>query len=258
MESRNFKRVYVWELPVRIFHWINALCILVLAITGFIIADPVAILSNAEASESYWFGTVRFIHFATAYVFFFNMLLRIYWAFAGNKYASWKAFLPFSKKRWNNILHVLRIDILLQNEKVHDIRNISVGHNMVASLSYIALFVLALVQVFTGFALYADNSDWFLPDLFAWVVPLLGGDFAVRKVHHIATWFFIFFTIVHVYLVFYHDWLEGRGEVSSMFGGYKFIREDRLKKTPGNTKEKSEQPSESKPEDNPKEDEIIV
>ena len=33
----------------------------------------------------------------------------------------------------------------------------------------------------------------------------------------------------HVYLVFYHDWLEGRGEVSSMFGGYKFVCDERLK-----------------------------
>ena len=35
---------------------------------------------------------------------------------------------------------------------------------------------------------------------------------------------------MHIYLVFYHDWLEGRGEVSSMFGGFKFVREDRIKK----------------------------
>ncbi|RLD25486.1 MAG: Ni/Fe-hydrogenase, b-type cytochrome subunit, partial [Bacteroidetes bacterium] len=24
MPTRDFKRVYVWELPVRLFHWINA------------------------------------------------------------------------------------------------------------------------------------------------------------------------------------------------------------------------------------------
>ena len=230
MPSKNYKRVYVWELPVRIFHWINVLCITVLAATGFIIADPPAIMSAAEASESYWFGTVRFIHFTAAYIFFFNMILRVYWSFVGNRFSSWKAFLPFSRKMRRNILHVLRVDILLQHDKTEDIRNISVGHNSVAALSYLALFLLALVQVFTGFGLYADNSGWWLPKLFAWVVPLLGGDFMVRTIHHVATWFFIFFTLVHVYLVFYHDWLEGRGEVSSIFGGYKFVREERLVK----------------------------
>jgi Ni/Fe-hydrogenase 1 B-type cytochrome subunit len=29
-----------------------------------------------------------------------------------------------------------------------------------------------------------------------------------------------------VYLVFYHDYVEGRGEISSMGGGWKFIEED--------------------------------
>jgi Ni/Fe-hydrogenase 1 B-type cytochrome subunit len=230
MQSKNYKRVYVWELPVRIFHWINVLCITVLAITGFIIADPPAILSGAEASESYWFGTVRFIHFGTAYIFFFNMLFRIYWAFVGNRFANWRAYLPFSQKMRKNILHVLKVDILLQHDKTHDVRNISVGHNAVAAISYIGLFVVAVVQVITGFGLYASMSGWWLADLFSWVVPLFGGDFMVRTIHHIATWLFIFFTLIHVYLVFYHDWLEGRGEVSSMFGGYKFVQEDRLTK----------------------------
>ncbi|MGB5654115.1 MAG: cytochrome b/b6 domain-containing protein, partial [Robiginitalea sp.] len=167
MVTKNYKRVYVWELPVRIFHWINVLCITVLAATGFIIADPPAILSGAEASESFWFGTVRFIHFGTAYIFFFNMLLRIYWAFVGNRFASWKAYLPFSKKMRKNILHVLRVDILLQHDKTQDVRNISVGHNAVAAISYVGLFVVALVQVFTGFGLYSGMSGWWLADLFS-------------------------------------------------------------------------------------------
>jgi Ni/Fe-hydrogenase 1 B-type cytochrome subunit len=97
METRRFRRVYVWELPVRIFHWVNAFAVAILAITGLIIANPPALLSNAEASDIYWFGTVRFIHFVTAYLFLFVMVLRIYWAFVGNKFSRWSAFWPFSK-----------------------------------------------------------------------------------------------------------------------------------------------------------------
>lgn len=228
METKNFQRVYIWELPVRYFHWINVLAITVLATTGLIISNPPAVLSSAEASELYWFGTLRFIHFVAAYVFFFNMIFRIYWSFVGNKYSNWRAFMPFNKKWARNFSHVLKVDILLQNEKHEHITDISVGHNSIAGFSYIALFILALVQVFTGFGLYASTSGWWLPQLFAWVVPFLGGDFIVRTVHHVATWGFILFTLIHVYLVFYHDWLEGRGEVSSMFGGYKFVNKDRL------------------------------
>ena len=229
METKNFKRVLVWELPVRVFHWVNVLSIIVLTLTGFLIANPPAILSNVEATDLHSFGIVRFIHFTAAYVFFFNMILRIYWAFVGNQFAHWKAFWPFNKKMWNNFLHVLKIDILLMNEDVENLSNVSIGHNSVAALSYIAMFLVALVSVFTGFALYADMSSWWLPDLFSWVIPLFGGDFMVRTIHHISMWLFILFTLVHIYLVFYHDWLEGRGEVSSMFGGFKFVRRKRIK-----------------------------
>lgn len=230
METRNFKRVMVWELPVRIFHWINVLAIIVLTVTGFIIANPPALLSNAEATNLHTFGIVRFIHFSTAYIFFFVMILRIYWAFVGNQFASWRAFWPFSKKNWNNFWHVLKIDIFLLNEEKRNVKDISIGHNSVATLSYLVMFFIALIQIATGFALYADMSGWWLPKLFSWVIPLFGGDFMVRTIHHISMWLFIFFTMVHVYLVFYHDYIEGRGEVSSMFGGYKFVSETRLKK----------------------------
>ena len=59
-----FKRVYVWELPVRVYHWLNALCVLVLTVTGILIAHPPAFASATEASFSYWFGINRFIQSA--------------------------------------------------------------------------------------------------------------------------------------------------------------------------------------------------
>ncbi|NNE02583.1 MAG: Ni/Fe-hydrogenase, b-type cytochrome subunit [Eudoraea sp.] len=238
MKTRNFRRVMVWELPVRIFHWLNVLAIIVLIVTGFLIANPPALLSSTEATDLHSFGVIRFIHFTAAYVFFFVMILRIYWAFVGNRFAHWRAFLP-SKRKLRNLWHVLRVDVLLQNEKIHDVKNISIGHNSMAIISYLGMFFIALVQIFTGFALYADLSSWFLPKLFSWVIPLFGGDFMVRTIHHIATWIFIFFSMIHIYLVFYHDWLEGRGEVSSMFGGYKFVAESRIDDSP-NDEDKEE------------------
>ncbi|MFM8448492.1 MAG: cytochrome b/b6 domain-containing protein, partial [Haliscomenobacter sp.] len=59
-----------------------------------------------------------------------------------------------------------------------------------------------------------------------WVSSVMGGDFVVRNWHHAIMWLFVVFTIIHVYLVFYHDYVEGRGEISSMGGGWKFIEEE--------------------------------
>jgi len=226
----NFKRAYVWQLPVRIFHWFNALAITVLCITGFIISDPPALLSSADATEIYRFGIVRFIHFIAAYLFVIMIIMRFYWAFVGNRYARWSAYWPFTRRALRNIFHVLKIDILLLNEKNRDLRDVSVGHNTVAAMAYIAFFMLFLIMIFTGFGLYSSMTTAWFPNLFTWVVPLLGGDFAARLVHHSVMWPIILITIIHVYLVLYHEWLEGRGEVSSMFSGYKFVVTDRFPK----------------------------
>ncbi|GBD90734.1 putative Ni/Fe-hydrogenase B-type cytochrome subunit [bacterium BMS3Abin04] len=223
MEDQKIKRVYVWEIPVRIYHWLNALVVVTLAVTGYLIGNPLAIQSSAEAYLGYWFGTVRFIHFVAAFIFFFNFLFRIYWGFAGNKYADWKNFIPYTKKYIRECYDVLKLDILHIKVKPF----ISVGHNALAGLTYFLTFLAFLFQSITGFGMYSAMSDSFFPKLFAWVVPFLGGDFAVRQWHHLMMWFFIIFAVVHVYIVFYHDYVERRGVLSSMAGGWKFIEKDK-------------------------------
>jgi Ni/Fe-hydrogenase 1 B-type cytochrome subunit len=224
MKSRSIplREVYVWEMPVRIYHWVNMLSILILCITGYIIGNPPAFIRGTEASMNYWFGTVRFVHFVCAFVFFFNFIFRLYWGFAGNEFSRWYNFIPLKRCQWKEILDVIRVDVLqLTNKKID-----SIGHNSLASLVYFVTFLFFLLQCMTGFGMYAAMSKSFLPKLFAWVVPLLGGDIHVRQVHHFLMWGFILFAIVHVYLVFYHDYIERRGVTSSMIGGWKFIEED--------------------------------
>lgn len=219
MKNHEVRRVYVWELPVRLSHWVNALCVVVLCVTGYLVGSPPALQSAQEASFSYWFGTVRFIHFVAAFVFFFNFVVRIYWGFVGNTWARWQEFLPFRKDQRREAVEVLKVDIL-QAKASH---LLSVGHNPIAGFTYFLSFLAFLFQCVTGFGLYAAMSHARLPRLFAWIVPVMGGDFAVRQWHHMAMWFFIVFSMIHVYLVFYHDYVEGRGVISSMAGGWKFV-----------------------------------
>jgi Ni/Fe-hydrogenase 1 B-type cytochrome subunit len=224
MRSRSIpkREVYVWELPVRFYHWINALCVVTLCITGYLIGSPLAIMKSTEAYYNYWFGTVRFIHFVAAFVFFFNFIFRLYWGFTGNEFSRWYNFIPYKRSQWKEIINVIKVDILQITNKQVD----SIGHNSLAGLIYFITFLIFLLQSLTGFGMYAAMSSSFLPKLFAWVVPLLGGDMHVRQLHHMLMWGFILFAIVHVYLVFYHDYIERRGVTSSMIGGWKFIEED--------------------------------
>ena len=227
-KTHNYKRVYVWQRPVRFFHWTTVLATTILIITGFIIADPFSLNLNTEAFNSYWFGYIRLTHFIAAYVLIANLLFRFYWSLAGNQFANWKWFVPYTKKGWKNILYVLKVDIFLQKDKEHKLHNISIGHNYLAAFTYFIMTLVFFLQVMTGLALIAPTSAWWFPKMFSWIIPLFGGDIPVRYIHHISTWLFISFIVVHVYLVLFHDYTEARGEVSAMISGFKFVRAERV------------------------------
>ncbi len=215
----TYHQVYVWELPVRLFHWINALSIFVLGVTGILITHPVGLSSSAEAYSQFYFARIRFVHYVFAYVFLINFLGRLYWGFVGNRYARWRYHFPVTTKKWKELFQVLCIDILL----ICRLPIESVGINALAGLVYLFMYLAIVFQIFTGFALYSlICPDWF-PHLFSWVIPLMGGEQIVRQWHHLFTWIFVAFTMAHIYLSWYHDYLEGRGTISSMIGGWKFI-----------------------------------
>ena len=91
--------VYVYEAPVRAWHWINVLSIVTLAITGWFIASPLPSVSG-EASENFLMGYIRFVHFSAGYVFAIGLLVRLYWAFVGNHHAKQLFVLPIRDKNW--------------------------------------------------------------------------------------------------------------------------------------------------------------
>jgi Ni/Fe-hydrogenase b-type cytochrome subunit len=102
------------------------------------------------------------------------------------------------------------------------------GHNPLQQLSYTGIYVLALLQIVTGFALYGQsNPDGLFYAAFGWVAPLLGGLQVVRFVHHVVTWAFFIFIPIHVYLATRSDILERAGAISSIITGGKFVPADR-------------------------------
>ena len=217
-KKAHLTEVYVWQLPVRIFHWVNALCIVILCITGYIIGDPPAIMHATPPIENYWFGWVRLTHFIAAGVFIFNFIVRIYWLFAGNRFARWPNYIPLTRRQWRSIFDTIKVDILLLSPKpLYDI-----GHNSLAALTYLGLFVAMAVQIVTGVAMFAASSDAFYAPYFEKLLIATGGFFPWRNIHHIFLWVFVLFMLVHVYLVFYHDYIERNGIASSIIGGWKF------------------------------------
>lgn len=220
--QRNLREVYVWQVPVRFFHWFNALCIVILCVTGYIIGDPPAVQHATEAIHNYWFGYVRLTHLVTGMLFTLNIAFRVYWSFAGNHFAHWQNFIPLTKRQWVSIFKTVKVDVLLLTKHpVHDI-----GHNSLAATTYFGLFLLSIVQILTGFMMMFVTTNNVAQPTTTWMLFGLNGFFVVRYIHHFLMWAFILFMIIHVYLVFYHDYIERNGIASSMIGGWKFIQED--------------------------------
>lgn len=216
-------RVYVWEFPVRLTHWINAFSILVLSITGFYIGNP---FIHATSSDQQIMGWIRLIHFIAAYVFLMSVIIRIYWAFMGNKYASYKeSFLPFSRGKYREFIDILKFYFFLKKEPPYVI-----GHAALASITYFFVYLLFIFEIVSGFALYSVNHSGII-----WTV--LGGwllNFMhlsdIRLYHHLVMYVIIVFFPIHLYCTWYLDPKEKNGLVSSIFSGYKFVPEEELKK----------------------------
>jgi Ni/Fe-hydrogenase 1 B-type cytochrome subunit len=209
--------LYVWDLPVRITHWVNVFSIVILSVTGFYIADPF-ITTEGPATTQYIMGTVRLIHYITAFIFTISVLFRIYWAFAGNKYARWSQFLPASHRRWRDLVRMVRYYTFTRRDPPPEI-----GHNPLAGITYIGLYVLFGLQIVTGFALYSlPYHDGWLKVGFGWIVIQFGAQ-PVRLLHYLIMFLIIAFTIHHVYSSVLIDIEEQSGLVSSIITGRKSL-----------------------------------
>lgn len=210
-------KVYVWEFPVRMFHWVNAISIFILMVTGIYIGKPFASASiPEEAYYSFLMGWARYIHFYTAFIFTINLVIRMYWSFMGNKYAKSN---PFKLEFWKGVWEAVKFYLFLPNKKPHYI-----GHNKLAELSYwIFIGLGSVIIVLTGYYMYFEPQfDSAIGGIFAYIGILFGGDsFTVRSWHHLVAWGFMVFTVIHIYLAFREDWLSRNGTMSSIFTGYK-------------------------------------
>ncbi len=186
--ERYFRREYVWQLPVRITHWVNAVCLTVLFLTGLYISHPL-LAPNGEAARNFVMGRVRQFHFAAAMLFTVSFLLRMYWFWVGNNYARSGFPYVWRPQWWADLFRQGTDYLRLERGHVH------LGHNSLGGAAY-TLFVILLgwCQIFTGMALYSEsNPGGILNHFFGWVLALLGGSFQTHMWHHFFAWGFVVF-----------------------------------------------------------------
>ena len=125
------RKILVWDLPVRVFHWL-----LVFSFAG----------AYLTAESERW----RLVHVTLGYTMAGLVVFRILWGFAGTRYARFSSFVrgPQAVKRY--------LGTLLSHKPEHH-----TGHNPAGAVAIVALLLLALGVAATGWATYNEIAgDW--------------------------------------------------------------------------------------------------
>lgn len=216
--------VYVFEAPVRTWHWVHTFSFMTLAVTGYLIGHPLP-SPIGEASDHFLMGNLRLIHFIAAYFFAIGFAVRIYWAFVGNEYSREMFYLPVWKGEWwRGLVHQVKFYTFLTRK-----RHRTMGHNPLAQGAMFFMNTLGtLFMIGTGFALYSQGlgtGSW-ADRMFGWIIPLLGGGQAVRNWHLMVMWIMIVFVIFHIYMSVRADIIGRKSSVSAIISGWRLFRDE--------------------------------
>ena len=224
-KSRSQSAVYVYEAPMRLWHWINALSIIILAVSGYFIGSPLPTLSG-EASDHFLMGYIRFAHFAAAYIFAIGFVFRIYWAIVGNRY-SHEIFLPsiFNRQWWSGVLHEAKWYAFIAKKP----RKYT-GHNPLATIfMHLMLIWGTIFMIFTGFALYGEGAQagsWQHEYFSSWIIPLFGQSQDVHTWHHLGMWYILLFVMIHIYTAIREDIMSRQSLISTMISGWRMFKDE--------------------------------
>ncbi|ELX13168.1 cytochrome b domain-containing protein [Janthinobacterium sp. HH01] len=180
------RRILVWDLPTRVFHWS-----LVLAVT-------VAIVSGEVGGD--WME----VHGKAGLAILGLVVFRLAWGFAGSTHARFLSFLPtaaslraYLRGRWKGQ-----------------------GHNPLGALSVFALLGLLAVQATTG--LFGNDEISFTGPLFALVEEGLAN--RLTGLHKQLAYVLLAVLALHIVAILVYLFLKKDNLVKPMVTGWKEVR----------------------------------
>ena len=210
--------VRVWDHVVRSTHWIIALSIAVLVVTGLYIGHPF-LLAPGPAGDHFVMGTTKVVHFYAAIAFTLAVLARIAWMFLGQGHARWREFLPVDRDRRVGLWHALQFYMFMRKRP-----DPAIGHNPAAGFTYVGVFGLYLVMIATGMGLYAAGASVGSPfRAFEFLLRLAGGAQTATWIHHVVMWLLLGFVVHHVYSAVLTAVVERNGVIDSIVSGNKWV-----------------------------------
>lgn len=180
------KIIRVWDLPIRLFHWLLVICI----------AGSFATIKLSD-------GLIQW-HAYFGYSILTLLIFRIIWGFVGSTHARFLSFLPTPK----SLLDYLR------GKSLHVL-----GHNPLGALSVFALLFALSVQVTTG--LFVDDEIAFQGPLAKYVSSSVVSLFS--QIHEANQVVIYILVTIHIAAIVYYRKFKGEDLIKPMINGDKEI-----------------------------------
>lgn len=179
---------HVWDLPLRLFHWMLVLLIIV---------SVVSVNIGGNAMEVHEWSGISLLAL---------VLFRILWGFAGGHHARFTRFVrgPAAIAAY--------IRAMRSGRFVH-----SLGHNPLGALSVLALLTCLLVQAVTG--LFSNDDIMMEGPLVKWISKDLSD--TLTGIHHFNSKVLLALVALHLTALVYHAAVLKDRLVGAMFSGRK-------------------------------------
>jgi cytochrome b len=178
----------IWDLPVRIVHWI------------LVLGMACAYVTQSLGFEYYVY------HLASGYLVIVAVVFRIVWGFLGTHHARFKHFIPRPMQAWSYLKDVLR-----SKEDRY------VGHNPLGALMAAALLAGLLIQAISG--LFVTDDIFNYGPLYLLVSEPVSEVLAM--VHRNLFYIIFYFVLAHVAAVAYHRVVKRENLIGAMITGRK-------------------------------------
>jgi Ni/Fe-hydrogenase 1 B-type cytochrome subunit len=214
-------KIYVWEFPVRITHWINFFCILTLSLTGYYMGSS---LDHVIFSKQYIMSWIRFIHFVAAYTFLMSIIIRLYWSLVGNEYANMLKWIPFTRERIKTLFNDIKHHLVLDVKATYRI-----GHTALGSFVFFILQIIFMIALFSGFAMYSVKHPGEYWSVIGELVQNTITVDDVKRYHKMLMYIVLVFFPIHLFMSWLNHIKLKNELIGSIFNGHKIIHEKNQK-----------------------------
>ena len=236
MKEKLLKQYQVWDVPTRIFHWVNFTTVILLIFMGLMMLFKKDMgITSLEAKI-----TLKTIHILIGYVFVANLFIRLVWGFVGNRFARWSNIVPGPGFGATLKAYITSIKAGEPQQFL--------GHNPMGRLAVVVIMGSLMVMAVTG--LVRASTDIYYPPFGFAVTEYIaaeGVDTATIKpydktgtdaqayaelkafkgpfgeVHVYTSYFLMFLILLHIFVVARTEIREGGSLVSAMFSGKKTL-----------------------------------